>query len=63
MRLRSGWIFVDEYYETQIPWQVPSLDEIDGSDPILHPVMIIFLVVPVVSTVAVSISKKDKGRL
>jgi NAD(P)-dependent dehydrogenase (short-subunit alcohol dehydrogenase family) len=34
-----GWISVDEYHETNRPWIVPPLDEIDGAARILYPVM------------------------
>ena len=32
-----GWISVDEYYESNCPWKVPPLDEIDGAARILYP--------------------------
>lgn len=32
-----GWFSVDEYYETNRPWIVPPLDEIDGASRILYP--------------------------
>jgi NAD(P)-dependent dehydrogenase (short-subunit alcohol dehydrogenase family) len=33
-----GWLSVDEYHESQSPWVVPPLDEIDGAARILFPV-------------------------
>lgn len=33
-----GWISIDEYYESNVPWIVPPLDEIDGAARILFPV-------------------------
>lgn len=32
-----GWISIDEYYESEKPWPVPPLDEIDGAARILYP--------------------------
>ena len=32
-----GWFSVDEYYESDRPWVVPPLDEIDGAARILFP--------------------------
>ena len=33
-----GWISVDEYYQTNSPWIVPPLDEIDGASRIVYPI-------------------------
>ncbi len=33
-----GWFSVDEYYESDSPWIVPPLDEIDGAARILFPI-------------------------
>lgn len=35
-----GWISIDEYYESDKPWPVPPLDEIDGASRILYPLII-----------------------
>jgi len=32
-----GWLSIDEYYESDKPWIVPPLDEIDGAARILFP--------------------------
>jgi NAD(P)-dependent dehydrogenase (short-subunit alcohol dehydrogenase family) len=33
-----GWISIDEYYESDLPWVVPPIDEIDGASKIVYPI-------------------------
>ena len=32
-----GWFSVDEYYESDRPWRVPPLDEVDAAARVLYP--------------------------
>jgi NAD(P)-dependent dehydrogenase (short-subunit alcohol dehydrogenase family) len=33
-----GWISIDEYFEKELPWIVPPIDEIDGASKIVYPI-------------------------
>lgn len=33
-----GWISIDEYFEKELPWIVPPIDEVDGASKIVHPI-------------------------
>lgn len=33
-----GWISIDEYFENDLPWIVPPIDEIDGASKIVFPI-------------------------
>ena len=33
-----GWISIDEYFEKELPWVVPPIDEIDGASKIVFPI-------------------------